>query len=149
MRQLSKIICKAKTKLCETRGHEWRQIFTGKSPIRLSDYYWVTVLVAEYNGITKEEVDIAFKINQIVNINQVINESVLGSWIIENVTDKWVGSSSDLLNELRFSGNCPYKTAIGIGKELKRIKIDLEQLGYKIGNKDTHTKKYSIIYSPN
>lgn len=121
----------------------------GKSPIRLSDYYWVTVLVAEYNGITKEEVDIAFKINQIANINQVINESVLGSWIIENVMDKWVGSSSDLLNELRFSGNCPYKTAIGVGKELKRIRIDLEQLGYKIGNKDTHTKRYSIIYSPN
>jgi len=96
---------------------------------------------------------IPYKITTIIDnkeidqdINQ-ISQNILGKWIINNIIDKWTGSSTDLLNELRLSGNCPYKSAIAIGKELKRIKVDLEKLGYKIGRKNSNTKKYSITYN--
>jgi ABC-type dipeptide/oligopeptide/nickel transport system ATPase component len=126
---------------------------TTPSQIRLDDWYYVTLLTAINNGFTKEEVDNAFKINSDRNIDQVISSSIIGKWIIDNVTTNcpFVGKIKTLYQALKddCGGKPPYKTPATLGKALKKITPQLENIGYVISDKDTNTNIFRIEFVGN
>lgn len=122
-----------------------RDKYTGEpSPVRMSDYYYITLLVGEYNNFTKEEVDNAFTLNTNKTLEQSIASSTIGEWILENITpDKpFHGTTSELFDLI----NSPlYKKPQSLGSALSKIKPNLSKIGFLITDKNSKTKKYEIV----
>lgn len=119
-----------------------------KSPIRLSDYYNVTLTAAKCCGFSKVDVDKAFKHNKKKNVDQGLLKSVIGSWILENVDEdnSLCLTSSELFKLLnKESYKNPYSNPTSLGMNLNKIRVNLFDSGYFLSDKDTNTKKYTII----
>lgn len=125
-----------------------RDAITSASPIRLDDWYYVTLLTAINNGFSKEDVDIAFRINNERNVDQIVASSIIGKWIVDNITitTPFVGTMTGLYNAIKrdCGGKSPYKTTNTLGKALKRIEPQLGGLGYVISEKNTRTNIFRI-----
>ena len=120
-----------------------------KSPIRLSDYYKVTVCICEKAGISIEDVNAAFVKNKELNADQALFSSILGSHIYDEVVskDSFMDNAKNIMRELKNEGNCPYKSPKGIRDEWNRIKPSLEEIGFIVDDskKDVKNNRLYIV----
>lgn len=105
------------------------------SPIRLDDFYYVTLATAILNGFNKSDVDEAFRLNEMNNMNQLINSSLVGVYIMSEITQsKPFEGNMTLLNETMAAemyGSKPYKSSINLSNNLNKILPALKNYGFE------------------
>lgn len=114
---------------------------------RLSDFITVMYLAGRYCGIEDEKILSAIEENDLIGNNTILDSSPLAGLIRMVVLP---GQTKEISSSEMYDLACAhhidtYKSPASIGKAFNKIKINLGNEGFLISNRDSNTKKYTIM----